>query len=87
MGELLYNSNHNTVRLILFQERTVKVKSELISWNNVEIKTVNKANKQKKTTNNKKRNSPNSKMPTTSLGAAKYCLKSRVKYVPQLKKK
>lgn len=46
MGELLYNSNHNTLGLILLQERPVKVKSELMSWSNVEIKAVNK-NKQK----------------------------------------
>lgn len=57
MGELLYNSNHNTVGLILLQETTVKMKSELISWSNVEIKAVNKPNKNPQQTTKKKKQS------------------------------
>lgn len=78
MGELLYNCNNNTVGLILLQETTLKTKSELISWSNVEIKAVNKTNQPPQQTT-KKGNSPNMKMPTTGLGAVKYCRRSQVK--------
>lgn len=56
MGEILYNSNHNTVGLVLLQERTVKMKSELISWSTVEIKAVSKQK-----THNKQQNKEQSK--------------------------